>query len=211
MRCQQYRLLEKHDNLRHLLAGRRGLSSASRQVGKQNTQQRAGRDIIVKWNVQSLFLRHARELTGALQRRGLSKETAADLTQDTFMRLITANPTGKQDNPRAYLFRISRNLAADHYRRECSVPIEDISEAEFAAVPDPRPSAETALYDKQRLALSEAALAELPERTRRAFELYRLEEMTIAEVAEKIGLSTTRTWALIRDAYRHVRARLHDK
>lgn len=165
----------------------------------------------MKWNVRNLFLRHARELAGSLQNKGLSRETAADLTQDTFVRLMTANPAAQVDNPRAYLFRISRNLATDHYRRERARPFEEITEAEFSAVADPRPSAEKALYDKQRLVLSEAALAELPERTRKAFELYRLEDMTIAEVAEKIGLSTSRTWGLIRDAYKHIRFRLHDK
>lgn len=165
----------------------------------------------MKWNVQNLFLRHARELAGSLQNKGLSRETAADLTQDTFVRLMTANPATPVDNPRAYLFRISRNLATDHYRRERARPVDDITEAEFAAVPDPGPPAEKTLYDKQRLALSDAALAELPERTRKAFELYRLEDMTIAEVAGTIGLSTTRTWGLIRDAYRHIRFRLQDK
>lgn len=162
------------------------------------------------WDIQNLFRRHARELAGSLRKRGLSEETAADLTQDTFVRLMSAKPTGNQNNPRAYLFKISRNLRIDHHRREQAVPVDQISDAEFTAIADPKPSAEVALYDKQRLALSDAALAELPERTRRAFELYRLEDLTIAEVAEKIGLSTTRTWALIRDAYRHVRARLKD-
>ena len=33
-------------------------------------------------------------------------------------------------------------------------------------------------------------------------------ELTINEVAVEIGLSTTRTWVLIRDAYRHIRSRL---
>ncbi len=162
------------------------------------------------WDIHNLFRRHARELAGSLRRRGLSDETAADLTQDTFVRLMTAKPTASHNNPRAYLFKIARNLRIDHHRREQAAPVDQISDAEFTAIADPKPSAEVALYDKQRLALSDAALAELPERTRRAFELYRLEDMTIAEVAEKIGLSTTRTWALIRDAYRHVRTRLQD-
>ncbi|HWK38129.1 MAG TPA: sigma factor-like helix-turn-helix DNA-binding protein, partial [Hyphomicrobium sp.] len=47
-------------------------------------------------------------------------------------------------------------------------------------------------------------LAELPEKTRRAFELHRLGEHTLAEVGEKIGLSTARTWALVHEAYRHL-------
>jgi RNA polymerase sigma-70 factor (ECF subfamily) len=52
--------------------------------------------------------------------------------------------------------------------------------------------------------LMEAALAELPERTRKAFELHRLDERTISDIAQELGLSTTRTWTLIREAYRHI-------
>lgn len=162
------------------------------------------------WDVHDLFGRHAKELRSFLRNRGMTDDSAADLTQDNFVRLMTAKPTGQQHNPRAYLFRIARNLLIDHGRRESSSPFSHVSEVTVQAVADPKPSAETIVYDKQRLALSDQALAELPERTRRAFELYRLEEMTIAEVAEKIGLSTTRTWSLIREAYRHVRARLKD-
>ncbi|SOC48263.1 RNA polymerase sigma-70 factor [Rhizobium subbaraonis] len=162
------------------------------------------------WDIHRLFGRHSNELQSFLRNRGLTEDAAADLTQDSFLRLITAKPTALEHNPRAYLFRISRNLLIDHRRRESKAPFSQVSEARANAVADPKPSPETIVYDKQRLALSDAALAELPERTRRAFELYRLEEMTIAEVAERIELSTTRTWSLIREAYRHIRARLKD-
>lgn len=162
------------------------------------------------WDIQKLFKRHAKELTRSLRRRGLAEDTAADITQDAFLRMLTATPLGKEDNPRAYLFQVSRNLVIDHERRQRGVPIDEVSEETFQSVADPTPSAETALYDKQRLLMSEAALAELPERTRRAFTLHRHEGMTIAEVAPQVGLSTTQTWALIRDAYRHIRGRLRD-
>ncbi|WCK05676.1 sigma-70 family RNA polymerase sigma factor [Agrobacterium tumefaciens] len=164
----------------------------------------------MSWDIHSLFLKHAKELTRSLRRRGLTEDSAADITQDTFLRMLNANPSGSSDNPRAYLFRVSHNLVIDHQRRQRALPIDQISEEALLEVADPTPSAETALYDKQRLRISEAALAELPQRTRRAFELYRLEELTIAEVAPQIGLSSTQTWALIRGAYRHIRSRLRD-
>jgi RNA polymerase sigma-70 factor (ECF subfamily) len=162
------------------------------------------------WDIHDLFGRHAKEIRSFLRNRGITDDCAADLTQDSFLRLMTANPAAQEHNPRAYLFRISRNLLIDHRRRESSAPFAQVPDETVQAVADPKPSAEIIVYDKQRLAMSDAALAELPDRTRRAFELYRLEEMTIAEVADKIGLSTTRTWALIREAYRHIRKRLKD-
>jgi RNA polymerase sigma-70 factor (ECF subfamily) len=164
------------------------------------------------WDVRSLFLKHAREIDRFLRRRGHSAEAAADIAQDTFVRLLAAGPkiASEQDNPKAYLYQISRNLSIDYQRRERLMPHVALSDDDVARVADPSPSPETLVYDKQRLAVTLAAINELPERTRRAFELHRLDSLTINEVAGKIGLSTTRTWALIRDAYRHIRNRLSD-
>lgn len=166
----------------------------------------------MSWDIQQLFRRHAAEVTRSLRRRGLSAETAADLTQDTFVRLLGAaeRRPGEADNPRAYLHQISRNLAVDLARRERLLPRVEMSDELFNTIADPSPSAETIVYDRQRLAIVETALSELPERTRHAFEQHRLGDKTLAEVAVEIGLSTTRTWGLIREAYRHIRTRLHD-
>lgn len=149
------------------------------------------------------------EISQSLRRRGLNDDTAADLTQDTFVRLITVKSVPQAINPRAYLFQIARNLLFDHFRKERSSPLHPAPEEIILSVIDQSPSAETVVYDKERMAISERALSELPERTRRAFELHRIEGLTIAETGERIGLSTTQTWTLIRNAYRHVRERLH--
>ncbi|MCB1392628.1 MULTISPECIES: RNA polymerase sigma factor [unclassified Nitrobacter] len=164
----------------------------------------------MKWDLHRLFVRHARDITAALRRRGLSEETAADITQDTFVKILVSPPGNAVTvhNPAAYLFRVARNLGIDHQRRERVLRRVDLSAEDFAAIIDPTPSAEVAVYDRQKLALTRAALAELPERTRIAFEMHRLDEMTIAEVAAELGLSTSRVWSLIRDAYDHIDARL---
>lgn len=146
----------------------------------------------------------------ALRRRGLTEETAADITQDTFVRVIASppGPSATTHNPAAYLFRVARNLSVDHRRRERLLVRVNLSADDFGAIVDHSPSAEVAVYDQQKLALTRAALAELPGRTRTAFEMHRIDEMTIAEVAAELNLSISRTWSLIRDAYEHVDARL---
>ncbi|QPC43545.1 RNA polymerase sigma factor [Kaustia mangrovi] len=160
------------------------------------------------WDLQKLFLRHAREIDRFLRRRGHSPETAADLTQDTFLRVMTAAARRDGGNPRAYLHRVARNLSIDLRRRECRMEHVSLPEEEIHAIADPSPSPETAAYDRERLRIVESAIAELPERTRRAFQLHRLGGRTLSEVAGELGLSTSRTWVLIRKAYLHLRARL---
>lgn len=158
------------------------------------------------WDIQKLFRRHSLGIAKSLRRNGLSAETAADLTQDVFVRVIASPPgqASETHNPKAYLYRAARNHGINHQRREAlikTVPLDDEAAINLA---DPAPSPEKIVYSRQCLVQTHKVLSELPERTRRAFEMHRLGERTIAEVAEELGISTTRAWALIRDAYRHL-------
>jgi RNA polymerase sigma factor (sigma-70 family) len=164
----------------------------------------------LSWDIQNLFRRHAKEIARSLHRRGINEETAADLTQDAFLRVIAAPPsdTAQNYNPRAYLYQVSRNLGINHQRREALIETVGLDDDEAVCVTDPAPSPEKIVYSRQCLFQTHKALAELPERTRLAFEMHRMDELTIADVAEELGISTTRAWSLIRDAYRHLLGRV---
>lgn len=164
------------------------------------------------WDLQTLFRLHARSVRDRLRRRGLSHELAEDLTQDTFLRLLRHDPpevAGIAD-PRAYLHRVSGNLAIDHWRREGRAPFAPLSPREAGQIADPAAGPEARCHDRQRLRIVALALDELPARTRLAFELHRLGGQPIAAVAARIGVSPTRAWMLIHDAYRHLRTRLRE-
>lgn len=118
--------------------------------------------------------------------------------------MVPPTETVTNSNPAAYLYQVSRNLGINHQRREQLMDRVDLCDDTIANIVDPHPLPDTVVFDRQRLKLTAVALAELPERTRRAFELHRLGDLTINQVGQEIGLSTTRTWALIRDAYRHI-------
>lgn len=160
--------------------------------------------------LQDLFDRHAREIERFLRRRGHTVETAADLTQDAFVRVLMTADEQEVGNPRAYLHKVARNLSIDLERQERRKTQADLSEQEIAAIADPSPSPETIVSDRQRLALAQDFLTSLPERTRYAFEAHRMREKTIAEIADELGLSKTRTWTLIRKAYDELRARVNE-
>lgn len=160
----------------------------------------------MSWDIHNLFRRHARGMARSLQRNGMSPDVAADLTQDAFVRVITRPPrqAAENHNPGAYLYRAARNLGINHKRREALIQTVPLDDEDAINIADPAPSPERIVYSRQCLVRTHQALSELPERTREAFEMHRLGERTIAEVAEELGISTTRAWSLIRDAYRHL-------
>ncbi|WP_208856216.1 MULTISPECIES: sigma-70 family RNA polymerase sigma factor [Brucella] len=164
----------------------------------------------LSWDIQNLFRHHAKGMARFLHRRGINQETAVDLTQDTFLRVIATPPRDgmQNNNPKAYLYQAARNLGINHQKREALIEITSLDDEDAVKLADPAPSAERIVCSKQCLVQTYQALSELPERTRLAFEMHRLGERTIAEVAEELGISTTRAWTLIRDAYRHLVGRV---
>lgn len=160
-------------------------------------------------NLKLLFQKHAHEIQQFLQKRGHGPDVAADLTQDTFLRILSSAPQ-KDDNPRAWLHRVARNLSVDLYRRQQIVTIEEMPEEEFYAIADPLSGPERTFGARQDLQILNDALHELPLQTQQAFRLYRLGEMTINDVAEELDISISHCWKLIQRAYLHLRVKLND-
>ena len=168
----------------------------------------------VTWDIQTLFRGHGRRVTRSLIRRGVAADVAEDLTQDVFLRILEKNrhQTMAQAgaDPAPLLFRIARNLLIDQWRREKAQPQVPLLPGDLDMIADPAPLTEQRIYDRQRLELTARALMAMPERTRRAFELHRIEGRTIAEVSAELSVSTSRGWALIHDAYRRIRQTLSE-
>lgn len=158
----------------------------------------------MSWDIQQLFRAHAAGISRSLRRLGFSADVAEDLTQDTFLRVIAVPPPAVSDrhHPKAYLYRTSRNLGINHRRR--AALIANVDPALLDDQPDDTPLTERIVAAREQLRRVEAALDTMPERTRRAFEMHRMDGMAIAEVASAIGVSPTRAWTLVHQAYRHL-------
>src|SRR5918996_3854648 len=67
---------------------------------------------------EALFVANQNRLFGYFISAVGQTDTARDLTQDVFLRVSrTAVPEASDGEVRAWLFRIARNLALDHYRK----------------------------------------------------------------------------------------------
>jgi RNA polymerase sigma-70 factor (ECF subfamily) len=72
---------------------------------------------------EALFIANQHRLFKYLRRAVGQTDTARDLTQDVFLRVSrTAVPDAADGEVRAWLFRIARNLALDHYRKRVRKP-----------------------------------------------------------------------------------------
>lgn len=156
----------------------------------------------------TVFVEHRPQLQRAAFKILGNAEWAQDVVQDTYLKMIEAAHVFEARQPLAYLFQMVRNLAIDAHRRAAVEARVFVGEEDGMDVPASSGTPESVTVSRQDLRIVADALAELPERTRRAFELHRLGGLTQREIAEDLGVSITLVNFMIRDAMTHCAAAL---
>lgn len=85
------------------------------------------------------------DLLGYLVRRLHCRETAADLCQETFVRLLDSGLWAQARDPNALAYRVARNLVIDHVRRRRTEARHRSADPFPADLPGPAPTPEEAL------------------------------------------------------------------
>lgn len=141
---------------------------------------------------------------------GGDRAQAEDVVQEAYLRFSAAAGERSLGEPLAYLYRIVRNLSLDVHRRlgrERTVQVPD-AEHHAAGIADPLASPEAHAVGRQEVRLMEAALAELPERTRIALEMHRFGGLSFKAIAGELGISVGLAHLLVVQALEHCRQRL---
>lgn len=162
-------------------------------------------------DIRRLFLAHRRELQAYLTRIVRDAETAADLTQETFLSFAErdrGNPAAVIVHERSYLYRTAHNLAIDHVRRRGYERTEAADADALAGFQDDRPPADRVIGGRDELDRVRDALLELPERSRQVFALARIEGLTYREVAVRLAISDSSVQKHLAKAIKHVMQRL---
>lgn len=165
----------------------------------------------------ALFIDHrgrlVRYATGIVGERSL----AEDVVQDAYLRLQRAERTRGNDEtveePLAYLFQIVRNLAIDVQRRLSRERRHTVTgdAANANEIAENRPDPEAQAIARDQLRVLQAALEELPKRSRVALEMHRFGGYRIVDIAAHLGVSVGTAHALVVDALDHCKSRLARK
>lgn len=139
------------------------------------------------------------------------KSEAEDIVQDAFFRLSSAPDVIVSPQVQmSYLFQIVRNLAIDYFRKQSLINRYSSPEEEGINVPANTATPEGAYLDQATLMAVGNALQELPDRTRYAFEMYRIHGVPQKEIAKELNVSPTLVNFMIRDALLHCKKALNN-
>ncbi len=140
-------------------------------------------------SVHGTIRRYHDSLIRFLRQRLRVPEDAADVAQETYIRLMQYEGSSEIKSPSSMLFRIAINVANDlgraeqarHASQQCG-----IDEVELAG---DQPSAEREIAASQELDLLYAAVDALPPRCQQVFLLSRVRHMTYPEIARHCNIS----------------------
>ncbi|MFJ4154107.1 sigma-70 family RNA polymerase sigma factor [Pseudomonas sp. NPDC089752] len=153
-------------------------------------------------SVRTLYQSHSRWLLGFLHRRLGNRPDAADLVQDTFMRLLMRpRQFDGQKGERSYLATIARGLCIDHWRRH---KLEQAWLEHLALQPVAlQPSPEQRALIVETLHEVDAMLLRLPSKVRQAFLLAQVDGLAYREIAAHVGVSERMVKKYLAQAFLH--------
>ena len=169
---------------------------------------------------EELVEKYQQRLVAVLHHLVGQAHEAEDLAQEVFLRVYKAR---KKYRARAkfstWLFTIANNLASNSLRNRLRKPVVPLATSDSGPL-GPRPAERLAadrgerpsgqMRTKEMADIVRRALEELNERQRTAVILNKFEEMSYAEIAEVMGLSTKAIKSLLNRARTNLREALKD-
>ncbi|RXU66966.1 MULTISPECIES: RNA polymerase sigma factor [Pseudomonas] len=140
--------------------------------------------------VGALYRDHRGWLLAWLRRNVACSQRAEDLSQDTFVRLLGRDELQAPREPRAFLLAIAKGLLFDHFRRAA---LEQAYLNELMLIPESEhPSPEEQQMILEDLKAIDRLLGKLSSKARMAFLYNRLDGLSHAEIATRLGVSVPR-------------------
>lgn len=161
-------------------------------------------------SLNQVFLETQCALRRYVRRLVSSREVAEDVVQEAFLR--TCEHEGKVRTPRAFLFTIARNLAADVRRQRRLRKTDTLGDFDLSSVGSGEPSPEGRLLADEESRLLKDAIGRLSPQCRVVFTLKVFHDRSYKEIAEQLGLSPrtveNHMARAVRDTYEYLRRRL---
>ncbi|MGC4097125.1 MAG: sigma-70 family RNA polymerase sigma factor [Nitrospira sp.] len=151
------------------------------------------------------FLTYYDQLTRLLTKKLGCRDLAADVVQDTYLRVTRVDQEIAISHPKAFVYRTAINLATDVLRRRRLRSVYEVDAVSTEEIASRAPSAETALEAQQQCRLLQEAISTLPTKSRTVFLLHKAEQLSYSEVAIRLNISKSAVEKHMTKALAHCR------
>ncbi len=139
------------------------------------------------------FLENERGLKRFLSRFFSRAQDVDDIAQETFLRAFAAEADRDVLTPRAFLYRIARNLALNERAKLSNTTtgsMEDYPDPSVLGAGD-QVSSEDLIEGRQKMAIFAEAVSSLPPQCRRVFMLRKVHGLSQKDVAQRLGITAS--------------------
>ncbi|NJA05049.1 MULTISPECIES: RNA polymerase sigma factor [Methylomonas] len=164
-------------------------------------------------DVGDLFRDHRQSLIHSIFSIVGCPQTAEDLAQEAYLKLLQTAQSQDIHFPRPFLYQIGRNLALDHLRkqqvRQAGVERDRDDDGEddlLARLPAGAPTPDRQVEDQQQVALLMKALEGLSERRRQILVMHKFHHWPYERIARHFGISRSAVEKNVQVALAHLLA-----
>lgn len=145
-------------------------------------------------SLETLVLRHKLKIYNFIYSKVLNRDTAEDIFQETFIKVIKTLKRGVYNEEGKFLpwvMRIAHNLVIDFFRKSNRIPIFDSNDEYdiFQLIGDGNPCAESEMINAQVVKDLQKLIVELPEDQKDVLTMRLYKDMSFKEIAETTGVS----------------------
>ena len=153
-------------------------------------QYRNGSEIAL----EKLVNRHQAQIFNFINSKVQDRDTAEDIFQDTFIKVIKTIKSGKYNEEGKFItwiMRIAHNLVIDFFRKNNRMPkVRNTEEFDiFQFIPDNSPKAEHSMVQDQVVKDLQKLVQELPEDQKEVLIMRLYRDMSFKEIAENTNVS----------------------
>ena len=141
--------------------------------------------------VSAAFLLNHDFLKRFLARFFSDSQDIEDVAQETYLRAYVAEQQKEIKQPKAYLFRIARNLALTQLTKKSNKITDYLEESDASVVIEYGAAADTEVEAQESLGLYCEAVAALSEKCRQVFLLRKVHGLAHKEIAKRMSLSVS--------------------
>lgn len=143
---------------------------------------------IARWLAREI-LPHEGDVRAWLRRSLVVAGDVDDVIQEAYCRLADLKDPARIVSPRAYFFQTARSIVLEQMRRARIVRIEAVTEIDALRIEWDEPSPEQIVGGREELHRVMQAVAALPDRCRRIFEMRRILGLSQRDIAQRLGVS----------------------
>lgn len=165
--------------------------------------------------LEVLVLRHKLKIFNFIYSKVLDRDTAEDIFQDTFIKVIKTLKRGVYNEEGKFLpwvMRIAHNLVIDFFRKSNRISVfENRDEFDiFQLISDEMPNVEGEMIDRQVVNDLQKLIVELPEDQKEVLTMRMYKDMSFKEIAESTGVSINTALGRMRYAIINLRKLIED-